>query len=364
MQPGIKGASKLFEILQGLASPTVLLILCVAALALLAVAILSLRRATVQSHHAAHLEKELALTQLQLTQLEDISAEMFYTYDLEADTLHLSKSCATFLRSPQEVAELRKQFPPVLEAGRLVPRLLAVMGRAQAGEQQLRCQLPAGQEMWVRLSALSIYDDDGDLRYSIGKVAQLVGSHMERQQQMLENAQHDSLTGLLNKKSMELLAGAQLSHKSDQEVHNALMLVDLDYFSETNKTFGGYLSDRLLQQMAELLREIFGPKALLARMQKDEFAIFLAGNGDIGKLTRSCEALRIRLREIQVDGKNLPVSVSIGVVVLTSSTSFHKAYQVAGEALQTVKQNGRDGAGFSEFSELKAAAARPGRERR
>ncbi|TFV49444.1 bifunctional diguanylate cyclase/phosphodiesterase [Blastococcus sp. TF02A-35] len=138
-----------------------------------------------------------------------------------------------------------------------------------------------------------------------------------RQQQLLTriryDADHDRLTGLPNRQRLsaeidQLLAGGAAGARA------GLILASLGTYADVTDTLGHAASDELLLVIAGLLREHAPPTALLARMEREQFAVLLPGLS----LAATEQAAR-RLREaaatrVRVAGLDLEVSLTIGVV--------------------------------------------------
>jgi diguanylate cyclase (GGDEF)-like protein len=129
-------------------------------------------------------------------------------------------------------------------------------------------------------------------------------------QELQYRAQHDPLTGLLNRAVLSEAADA-VSH-SPQPEPVAMLMLDLDQFKDVNDTLGHPVGDELLIQVAERLRHL-APARTLVRLGGDEFAILLLGPEaehavDVG------ERLVGELRApYQVHGHELHVTTSIGI---------------------------------------------------
>jgi diguanylate cyclase (GGDEF)-like protein len=137
-----------------------------------------------------------------------------------------------------------------------------------------------------------------------------------RQQQLLTqiryDADHDRLTGLPNRQRLaaeidDLLAADPI------EARAGLILAALDNYTEVTDTLGHAASDELLLVTAGLLREHAPPRALVARMEGEQFAVLLPGLS----LAATERAAR-RLREAastraRVAGLDLEVTLTIGV---------------------------------------------------
>jgi diguanylate cyclase (GGDEF)-like protein len=85
-------------------------------------------------------------------------------------------------------------------------------------------------------------------------------------------ADHDPLTGLLNRHAITARLRAQLSHASRG---GALLLIDLDNFADLNDLRGHAAGDQVMRALADLLRDRVGDDAVLGRLSGDEFAVIL-----------------------------------------------------------------------------------------
>lgn len=94
---------------------------------------------------------------------------------------------------------------------------------------------------------------------------------MRAEQENERRAQHDALTGLLNRVGLANAIDAKSSARRQQEL--ALFYLDLDGFKAVNDTHGHALGDRLLQKVAERLQGLIRAGDLAARIGGDEFVV-------------------------------------------------------------------------------------------
>ncbi|MGY1834215.1 putative bifunctional diguanylate cyclase/phosphodiesterase [Blastococcus sp. SYSU DS0510] len=137
-----------------------------------------------------------------------------------------------------------------------------------------------------------------------------------RQQQLLTrirfDADHDRLTGLPNRQRLAAEIDALVT--ADPAGDRAgLILASLGTYADVTDTLGHAASDELLLVTAGLLREHAPPRALLARMEREQFAVLLPGLS-----LKATEQAARRLREaaatrVRVAGLDLEVSLTIGV---------------------------------------------------
>ena len=139
---------------------------------------------------------------------------------------------------------------------------------------------------------------------------------MQRQQDRLVYlADHDALTGLLNRAAFYRLLGEALreAHAKDA-APLAVLFVDLDGFKTVNDSFGHETGDGLLEAVGARLKEHTRKGDAVARLGGDEFTLLLRHPEDVARAERVvqklCGALRTPFR---VGGRTLTVSASVGV---------------------------------------------------
>jgi diguanylate cyclase (GGDEF)-like protein len=113
----------------------------------------------------------------------------------------------------------------------------------------------------------------------LGLVARqlLYASHLTAIARRLSvDATHDSLTGLVNRRSFLAALDGALAELAPGRV--GVVLLDLDGFKEVNDSFGHAAGDAALTDFARRLGEVAGTSALAARLGGDEFALMLTGD--------------------------------------------------------------------------------------
>ncbi len=134
---------------------------------------------------------------------------------------------------------------------------------------------------------------------------------------LVHDASHDALTGLLNRRSYELLLRQAVSRARRYGWPFALVLLDLDNFKVVNDRYGHAAGDSALQAVGAELRASLRSGDVAARLGGDEFALLVVGvdNGAalsplLGRLNRALER--------SVPDTN--VSFSVGVACFPSDT--------------------------------------------
>lgn len=154
-------------------------------------------------------------------------------------------------------------------------------------------------------------------------------------------AEHDWLTGILNRQGMDQ-ALSKIVPDADRQM--ALISIDLDGFKEVNDRFGHGAGDLLLIQVAHRLRDKLRSQDLLARMGGDEFMAVVRGLApdQIGPLAdRLIAAISRRSFEIE-HGVVARVGASIGFACLPEDASNTVELRIrADEALYSAKGAGK-----------------------
>lgn len=83
----------------------------------------------------------------------------------------------------------------------------------------------------------------------------------------------DPLTGLLNRRGLQLHIGDLLRHDTTVHTEVAVMVVDLDRFKDINDTFGHTVGDEVLIRSARRIKSAVRGSALVARIGGEEFVI-------------------------------------------------------------------------------------------
>ncbi|MGE6782623.1 diguanylate cyclase [Ensifer adhaerens] len=187
----------------------------------------------------------------------------------------------------------------------------------------------------------------------------LLMQHLERQ------AETDELTGLLNRRALELIGGAEEAAGKDQDA--CLILMDIDHFKQINDTHGHLIGDIVLQETARIIRNSVRNSDLVARFGGEEFAVITPGDS-IESALALAERIRINLARdpiVLADGQELKVTASFGVAEGRSANGGWKhLIELADTQLYRAKSEGRnrvcgppDEATGTPFKAMKSARA-------
>jgi diguanylate cyclase (GGDEF)-like protein len=157
-------------------------------------------------------------------------------------------------------------------------------------------------------------------------------------------ANHDELTGLLNRRDFERKANHILANISSSK-HHAFGLIDLDHFKRVNDTAGHAAGDELLKLLSRRVKENFRKSDLLARIGGDEFA-FLLVDVDAAKIDKIANNILgvVRSVELEWNGESHHVGASIGIVLLDDQgcVDYKTHFRHADCACYKAKKAGRN----------------------
>lgn len=194
----------------------------------------------------------------------------------------------------------------------------------------------------------------------LGFARDLVRAITERNQVRLHRlAYFDSLTGLPNRALfIERLREAMERAERDERLV-ALMLLDLDRFKAINDTFGHFIGDRLLGEVAARLATCVRGGDVVARLGGDEFTVLLPDARHVQDAAIVARKILQRFAEpVVIDGHELHISLSIGISVYPFHDDIADLFRDADTAMYHAKEQGGNRFEFGNAEIYRADAER------
>jgi diguanylate cyclase (GGDEF)-like protein len=156
-------------------------------------------------------------------------------------------------------------------------------------------------------------------------------------------ADHDSLTGLLNRRSFRARVDRYVSFTARYGGQGAVMIIDIDGLKAVNDRLGHQQGDTLIRRVAEALRERVRTTDIVARLSGDEFAVLMPQTDTEGALQLG-EDLRAEVAEGVPDDSELgTATISVGITMYGGDGSGAEAVLVAADqAMYRAKAEGRN----------------------
>jgi diguanylate cyclase (GGDEF)-like protein/PAS domain S-box-containing protein len=228
------------------------------------------------------------------------------------------KSLADFFESPQELSAQLSVLRQQKEVSQVdIDLSLVVNGEVR----YLHCLFSsiADSRLNARDSAggIAISGDEDDLSQFVEFIVYDVTERRRQEIKTRYEADHDALTGLLNRRAgqnelQNMLAG--LTHK---EQFFAIMMIDLNKFKPINDTHGHEAGDAVLVEVAKQLSEQSPDSQLIViRWGGDEFLLgmYVQNQQQLEEIT--CDLLRKIRSEVVFNDIKLRVGASIGIMLL------------------------------------------------
>ncbi|ADJ29636.1 EAL domain-containing protein [Nitrosococcus watsonii] len=200
-----------------------------------------------------------------------------------------------------------------------------------------------GTEYSIEISAAPIRDSN---RQVLGAVLVFhdVSEQRRLQREIAHQAQHDALTGLVNRREFEQRLQRVIEAAQTQNSEHALCYLDLDQFKVVNDTCGHTAGDSLLQQLATLFEKNIRRHDTLARLGGDEFGLLLE-HCPLDSALRIVNTLRQTVEDFRFcwNGQYFRIGVSIGLVPINSAnSSVASVLRAADSACYVAKDSGRN----------------------
>jgi diguanylate cyclase (GGDEF)-like protein/PAS domain S-box-containing protein len=233
-------------------------------------------------------------------------------------------------------------------------------GRDSTVEIELRVIRSAGSAVYVCMTGTRLPSADGEPPHILCQVQDITQrrSHQARLQFM---ADHDPLTGLLNRRRFEEELARHLSQIARYGPEGAVLVLDVDRFKQINDSWGHDVGDRVLVSVAGALRDHLRRSDVLARLGGDEFAVLLPKADPAQAATTARLLAEAVSRAGGPSGGPAQRTVSVGVAMLDEAgdCADSAAMVDADQAMYEAKAAGGDGyAVFGESQRQRQGRAR------
>ena len=265
--------------------------------------------------------------------------------DVKGQIVNVNQAMADMLGySMDELCQLNVQTfaHPFDAADTWVSFGLIARGEKDNSRREKFFQRKDGRVVCTDMTTSLLRDEDGTPAYMVS-IMQDITERQLLHAELRHQARHDPLTGLPNRRYVfERMAELFATDSPQQRI--GLCYVDLDGFKVVNDALGHYVGDRLLVAVADRLHQCvkrFGH--LVGRMGGDEFLIVVARSTGLEETVGIADAvLDVLEPPVQIDGHELSISASVGVVERpTEGTTIADLVKAADTTLSWAKSAGK-----------------------
>ena len=156
-------------------------------------------------------------------------------------------------------------------------------------------------------------------------------------------ADHDSLTGLLNRRRFRAELDQYVSFSARYGGLGAVMIIDIDGLKEVNDRLGHQLGDDLIRRVSGALRERVRTTDIVARLSGDEFAVLVPQTDTAGALQLG-EDLRAQVAEGRIEAEQGAGTISVGITMFGGGleAGAEAVLVAADQAMYRAKEDGRN----------------------
>jgi diguanylate cyclase (GGDEF)-like protein/PAS domain S-box-containing protein len=208
----------------------------------------------------------------------DAAASLIIVGDSEGRLLYWNRACERMSGYTAEelggTVAILERLVPEQERGRATSLLDALARGESPVRMEVRWRTRSGDVRLISWSCTGLTDADGRVTRVVATGIDVTErSRLERRLRHL--ADHDDLTGLINRRRFQEELERHLAQGRRYGMSGALLLLDLDGFKGVNDTHGHSAGDRVLQAVADALRDRLRESDIVARLGGDEFAVLL-----------------------------------------------------------------------------------------
>lgn len=166
---------------------------------------------------------------------------------------------------------------------------------------------------------------------------------LQAQESLRFHAEHDSLTGVLNRRAIRDVLRRELARCRRENQSLGIMLADVDHFKRINDRYGHGAGDAALLAVVQRISSTLRPYDLVGRYGGEEFLV-VAPNCDLGLTQRLAERIReaISYEGVELGNDNVTLTVSVGITLGTADSDPEFLVAVADSAMYQAKRNGRN----------------------
>ncbi|MCK5665158.1 MAG: diguanylate cyclase, partial [Thiotrichaceae bacterium] len=204
-------------------------------------------------------------------------------------------------------------------------------------------KIDSGKEYVVEAIMSGLFDVKGKASGVVILIRDITESK-KRTNELSYLAQHDMLTGLVNRREFESRMERLLEDSRLNQRQHVMFYLDLDHFKIVNDECGHAAGDKVLKLLSEEFKKHLRKDDCIGRLGGDEFGVLLV-NCDINSAQVVGEKMRQDIDNFvfEWENNNYKLGVSIGIVAITQTAdSIQSLIEQADTSCYIAKQKGRN----------------------
>ncbi|MEI8082408.1 MAG: diguanylate cyclase, partial [Actinomycetes bacterium] len=223
----------------------------------------------------------------------------------------------------------------------------AVRGQLLAGGNDYdihegRLVTATGECVWVEHSVALIRDEHDTPLFYVSQYQDITAARVAHSE-LVRQAHHDPLTGLINRGQLQDRVTDILHHQQRRNGVAGLLFCDIDNFKTINDTYGHGVGDDVLKAVARRASLMLRSDDVIARLGGDEFVVVLPTVYDMAAAVGVAQKIRAAVgAPLPIGDDNVKVTISVGITLAGPNVDANWLLSGADAALYKAKEAGRD----------------------
>lgn len=273
------------------------------------------------------------------TQNEIIKGFREYKEEL-GDIIHSYREMQLYFANEIVHTDDRKEFLEYSQPWKIIKEYERGITEVQLEYRRL---MDNDEYFWVR-EITNLWEDPETKEIKGYTYIKNINEEKNKQIELKDKAEKDSLTGLYNKGTVAKIITEYL-FIADTEKQSALLIIDVDNFKNINDHLGHTYGDAVLCELAEKLKNIFSDEDIAGRIGGDEFMVFIKNASSIEFVKQKAEEINKEFYKVYT-GENKAeciISASVGISIFPKDgIQYMDLYKNADIALYSSKRSGKN----------------------
>ncbi len=178
-----------------------------------------------------------------------------------------------------------------------------------------------------------------DINDLVDKLTKGIGHYMGLRELEI-NARYDGLTGLLNRKQLDIALSEEIVRAQRYKTKLSILMLDIDHFKNVNDLFGHITGDSVLKEVAATIKSTTRKTDICGRYGGEEFLVILPET-DLETGFLAAGRIRKAIEQLEFKQDGLRVTISGGLAALQND-DLSKFLVRADHQLYISKENGRN----------------------